>query len=80
MLGEKARYKGVGKILMAVAGARSVELGLNGYVSLLSVKKAIDFYEKEIKMTSYSNEVDDDEGLVYFESIINEGYLKNDQA
>ena len=79
----KAQYKGVGRVLMATAGARSKDLGLNGYVSLLSVAKAVNFY-KEIGMVSYKNEVegevevDHEFDLVYFESIITEGYLKND--
>lgn len=76
--GSSPRFKGVGKALMLVAGARSHELGLNGYVSLLSVKKSVDFYEQEMKMTSFADEVDDEEELIYFEDVISEGYIKSD--
>lgn len=80
LIGSEPRFRGVGKTLMLVAGARSYELGLNGYVSLLSVPKAVDFYEQEMKMISFAGEVDDEENFIYFENVISEGYLKSDQT
>jgi hypothetical protein len=63
---------------MTVAGARSHQLGLGGWVSLLSVRRAVPFYQaaapKGIGMTSYADEIDDDEGLTYFEGLLDEGF------
>lgn len=80
LIGSARRFKGVGKTLMLVAGARSYELGLNGYVSLLSVSNqhSVDFYTHEMKMMSFAEEVDDEEGMIYFENVISEGYIKSD--
>lgn len=49
-----------------------------GWVSLLSVRRAVPFYQtaapKGVGMTSYAGEVDGDEGLTYFEGLLNEGF------
>lgn len=65
-LQDPPEYRSVGTYLLLYAVERSLELGYEGRIGLVSLRRAEGFYERHIGMTRYAPDPDH-QNLVYFE-------------